>query len=52
MFEELQELGDEDVERSVERVRVQTLGGVLADLLQRAESSLQVHTNKDYSSFT
>ena len=40
VLEELQELGDEHVERPVEGVRVQHLGGVLTHLLQRPERAL------------
>ena len=40
MAEECEELGDEDVEGSVEVVGVEDLRGVLADLLQSSERSL------------
>jgi len=40
VLEELQELGNHDVERPVQHVAVQDLRRVLADLLQRAERTL------------
>lgn len=40
VLEELQELGDHDVERAVQGVAVQQLGGILADLLQGSERAL------------
>ena len=40
MLEELQELGNHDVERAVENVAVQDLCRVLTDLLQRSERTL------------
>ena len=42
MLEELQELGDHDVERPVQSLAVQQLRRVLADLLQRPERALEV----------
>ena len=41
--EELQELGDEDVERSVDSIAVQDLRIVFTDLLQRSKRSLHQH---------
>lgn len=40
VLEELQELGDHDVERAVQGVAVQQLGGILADLLQGSKRAL------------
>jgi hypothetical protein len=40
VLEELQELGNHDVERAVENVAVQDLCRVLTDLLQRSERTL------------
>lgn len=43
VLEKLEELGDKNVQRSVQLLAVQLVGAVLADLLQRSESSLQLH---------
>ena len=40
VLEKLQELGDQNVQRPVQRVAVQNLGRVFANLLQRSERSL------------
>lgn len=40
VLEELQELGDHDGEGAVQSVAVQQLGGILADLLQGSEGTL------------
>lgn len=44
VLEELQELGDHDVQRPVQHVAVQDLGRVLADLLQSPKRSLRGKT--------
>lgn len=41
MLEKLQELGDHDVQRTIQHVAVQDLSGVLTDLLQGPERSLR-----------
>lgn len=41
VLEKLQELGDHDVQRTIQHVTVQDLGRVLADLLQGSERSLR-----------
>lgn len=41
MLEKLQELGDHDVQRTIQHVTVQDLSGVLADLLQGSKRSLR-----------
>lgn len=47
MLEELQELGDHNVQRPVQHVAVQDLGRVLADLLQGPERSLRGETETE-----
>lgn len=46
VFEKLQELGDHDVQRTVQHVTVQDLSRVLADLLKSSESSLKTKKKK------
>lgn len=46
VFEKLQELGDHDVQRTVQHVTVQDLSRVLADLLKSSESSLKTKGKK------
>lgn len=46
VLEKLQELGDHDVERPVQGVAVQQLGGILADLLQGSERALDGREEK------
>lgn len=48
MLEELEELGDENVQRSVEGVRVKLLRAVLADLVEGTEGSLKSIYNNIY----
>lgn len=47
VLEELQELGDHNVQRPVQHVAVQDLGRVLADLLQGPERSLRGKTESN-----
>lgn len=48
VFEKLQELGDHDVQRTVQHVTVQDLSRVLADLLKSSESSLKTKKKKKW----
>lgn len=41
VLEKLQELGDHDVQRTIQHVTVQDLSGVLTDLLQGSKRSLR-----------
>lgn len=47
VLEKLQELGDHDVQRTIQHVTVQDLSGVLTDLLQGSKRSLRDKMNKN-----
>ncbi len=46
VLKKLQELGDHDVQRTIQHVTVQDLGRVLADLLQGSKRSLREKIKK------
>lgn len=46
MLEKLQELGDHDVQRTIQHVAVQDLSRVLTDLLQGSKRSLRDKTKR------
>lgn len=48
VLEKLQELGDHDVQRTIQHVTVQDLGRVLTDLLQGSKRSLRDKIEKDF----